>query len=404
MPDIIYNEDQERVIQEAVKWAKDSSEQTFQFAGEAGTGKSVTLNGIIQRLGLASFEYMPMAYTGQASIVMRLKGFPYAKSIHSSLYQFEEIIDDSIDMVTQFNAPKKRRIFRPKPKSAIPPFVKYFIIDEGYLPPKEMRSVIESYGRKVIVAGDDGQLPPVSGEPAYLISGKVHRLNKLMRQAEGSPIIYLAHRARRGLPIHCGMYGQNVLVIEDKDINDILLSLPNVIICGTNATRDMLNNYIRSKIRGIYSDLPVFGDRMICRNNNWNIERDNISLANGLVGTIVNSPDVSGYNGKTFNIDFAPDLCTSIFDNLKVDYEYYKAPYQDRQSMKFNKYQIGEKFEFAYALTGYLSQGAEYNTVLYIEEFLRSNIQNQLNYTSITRAKQNLIYVKRSKQFYSMFS
>lgn len=404
MSDIIYNEDQERIIQEAVNWANNSSEQTFQFAGEAGTGKSVTLNGIIERLGLSPHEYMPMAYTGQASIVMRLKGFPYAKSIHSSLYQFEEVIDDSEEMITQFNVPKKRKIFRPKPKNAIPSYVKYFVIDEGYMPPLEMRRVIESYGRKVIVAGDDGQLPPVAGEPAYLISGKVHRLNQLMRQAENSPIIYLAHRARRGLPIHCGMYGQNVLVIEDRDLTDLMLSLPNVIVCGTNATRDMLNRYIREHIRGIHSDLPVFGDRMICRNNNWSIERDNISLANGLVGTIVNSPSVIGYNGKIFNIDFAPDLCGSIFDNLEVDYTYYKAPYQERQAMKFDKYQEGEKFEFAYALTSYLSQGAEYNTVLYIEEFLRSNIQNQLNYTSITRAKQNLIYVKRSKQFYSLFS
>ena len=401
---IIFTSDQEKIIQEGVNWFKNSSEQTFEFCGEAGTGKSVVLNEIVRRLRLSTYDFMPMAYTGQASIVMRLKGFHNAKSIHSSLYEFVEVsktFDDIENMNTEFNTPKKEKIFRPKPPIAIPDYVKLFVIDEGYLVPKQMRKVIESFGRKILVAGDDGQLPPVGGEPAYFTGYGVRRLTELMRQSQGNPIIYIAHRARMGLPIHCGVYGNNVLVIEDKDISNDLISLPQAIVCGTNATRDIMNNHIRRNIRGIYSDLPVYGERMICRDNNWSIERDNISLANGLVGTVVNVPDVSGFDGKTFKLDFVPDLSSCIFNDLDVDYKYYKAPYQDRKGMKFDKWSKGEKFEFAYALTSYLCQGNEYHTVMYIEEFLRQNIQNQLNYSSITRAKQNLIYIKKSKEFYS---
>lgn len=404
---MIFTPSQEKIIQDGVEWFKNSSEQTFEFAGEAGTGKSVCLNEIVRRLRLSPNEYMPMAYTGQASIVMRLKGFQFARSIHSSLYEFKEIYKkfdglDSVDL--QFNSPKKEMVFQPKPPQAIPSYVSLFIIDEGYMVPKQMRSVIESFGKKVLVAGDDGQLPPVSGEPAYCVNYGVHRLTDLMRQALDSPIIYISQRARKGLPIHCGMYGKNVLVIEDKDLCPELIALPQAIVCGTNATRDMLNNYIRQSIKNINSDLPVYGERMICRDNNWAIERDNISLANGLVGTVVNSPGVYGFDGNTFNIDFVPDLCGSVFDGLQVDYNYFKAPWQERKGMKFNRWSSGEKFEFAYALTSYLTQGAEYHTAMYIEEFLRSNIQNQLNYSSVTRAKQNLIYVKKSKQFYNYFS
>ncbi len=398
MDNVVYNSDQESIVRDAVDFSK-SSEQTFEFIGEAGTGKSVTLHGIIDRLGLKPYQYMAMAYTGQASIVMRLKGFPFAKSIHSSLYTFEETVSN-INMNTQYNIPIKERRFAPKSKEDIPSSVEYFIIDEGWLVPKEMRSVIESFDRKVIVAGDPGQLPPIGGEPAYFTGYGVRELTQLMRQAENNPIIYLAKRARRGLPINCGMYGNNVLVIEDKDLSPELLSMSQAIICGTNYTRDIMNRYVREYIRGINSDLPVYGDRMICRNNNWDIERDNISLANGLAGTVVNSPSVYGFDGKTFNINFVPDLCNVLFDNLIIDYEYFKAPYQDRRALKFDKFNVGEKFEFAYALTAYLCQGAEYGTATYIEEFLRPNIQNQLNYTGITRAKSNLIYVKKSKQFY----
>lgn len=402
MSRFILTSEQEKIVNDACNWYKNSSEQTFEICGEAGTGKSVVLNEIVNRLGLAPHEFMPMAFTGQASIVMRLKGFAFAKSIHSSLYEFEERyrnINDISSMNTQFNAPIKERKFNLKSPNSIPPYVNLFVIDEGYLVPSNMRKQIESFGRKILVAGDDGQLPPVGGEPAYFTGYGIHRLTELMRQAKGSPIIYIAGRARRGLPIHCGMYGNNVLVIEDKDLTPELISLSQSIVCGTNYTRELMNRYVRQNIRRIYSDLPVYGERMICRNNNWSIERDNISLANGLVGTVVNSPNVSGYDGNTFTIDFLPDLSQSVFDNLQVDYKYYKAPYQDKQNLKFDKYTRGEKFEFAYAQTAYLAQGAEYHTGMYIEEFLRSNIQNQLNYTGVTRFKQNLIYVKKSKDF-----
>jgi exodeoxyribonuclease-5 len=406
MSSFIFTPDQEKTIQEAVDWYKYSSKQTFEIAGEAGTGKSVVLNEIVRRLNLSPNEYMPMAFTGQAAIIMRLKGFQYAKSIHSSLYEYiEELCDpigfESID--TRFNRPKVYKIFRPKPRYAINDTVKMFIIDEAYMTPKEMRRVIDSFDRKVLVAGDDKQLPPVVGEPAYLTGEDIHRLTTLMRQEEDNPIVYIAHRARQGLPIHCGMYGNRVLVIEDKDLNDRLLSLPQAIICGTNYTRDTLNQYIRTNLKHIYRSLPAYGERVICRDNNWQIERDNISLANGLVGTVINQPGVGGFNGQTFDMDFVPDLTGSVFDGLEVDYKYFTASYEERKVMKNLEYKVGERFEFAYALTTYLCQGAEYHTPMYIEEFIRPNVQNQLNYSGITRAKQNLIYVKKSKQFYSLF-
>lgn len=396
---MVFTDEQEKVINEGVNWFKNSSEQTFEICGEAGTGKSVVLNEIVNRLQLSQFEYLPMAYTGQASIVMRLKGFPHSRSIHSSLYEYMESFKSyDIRANTQFNSPMKEKTFRLKPKDALNN-IKLLVLDEGYQIPLQMRKDIESFGIKCLVGGDDGQLPPVYGDPAYFTGYGVHRLTQLMRQAEGSPIIYIARRARRGLPIHCGIYGYNALVIEDRDLTPQLLQLANATICGTNVTRDIINRYVREDILGIHSDLPVYGDRMICRNNNWGIERDGISLANGLVGTVVNSPDVSGFDGKTFKIDFVPDLCNSVFDGLQVDYEYYKAPYTRRKDIKFSKFNRGEDFEFAYALTTHLTQGAEFPNGIYIEEFLRPNIQNQLNYTGATRFKQFLVYVKKSRNF-----
>ena len=83
---MILNYGQEKAVQDGVLWFKNSSEQIYEVDGEAGTGKSVVLFEIIRRLGLRPYEILPMAYTGQAAIVMRTKGFTNSKSIHSSLY------------------------------------------------------------------------------------------------------------------------------------------------------------------------------------------------------------------------------------------------------------------------------------------------------------------------------
>jgi len=51
--------------------------------------------------------------------------------------------------------------------------------------------------------------------------------------------------------------------------------------------------------------------------------------------------------------------------------------------------------EYAYGSTVHLAQGSEYSTGMYFEEYLHPDTQSNLNYTAITRFKQNMVYVKR---------
>lgn len=400
---MIFNEQQEQVIRNAVKWFKEGSDQVFEFDGKAGTGKSVVLNEIIRRLNLNEEEYWPMAYTGQAAIVMRLKGFPTARSIHSSIYNLKEFPfldhDGRIMIDERYNVPKTYHRFVVKNKDEIPSYVKLFIIDECWLVTKDMREKIESFGIRILACGDAGQLPPIGGAPGFLVGSNTMHLTQIMRQEKDNPIVYLAERARTGAPIHCGQYGQNVLVINAEDLNDNLLSLFDTIICGTNRTREMMNKYVRQKIRGFRSDIPVYGDRMICRENNWNISHSDIALANGLSGTVVNSPDLTGLEAGQIYIDFIPDLANIAFNHIGIDFKYLQADIKDRQIMKNSNFKNGEKFEYAYALTTYLSQGAEYYGGIYMEEFMRPEIFNVQNYTGITRFRNFLVYVKTPSKF-----
>jgi ATP-dependent exoDNAse (exonuclease V) alpha subunit len=76
------------------------------------------------------------------------------------------------------------------------------------------------------------------------------------------------------------------------------------------------------------------------------------------------------------------------------------APYDMKDKFKYNKYSFGEKFELAYAITTHLSQGSQYCNGIYMEEYLRPDINNNLNYTGITRFSNSLIYVKKKRKFY----
>ena len=182
------NEDQQRIVNMAVDWYNNSSEQVFQYSGAAGTGKSVTMNAIIQALGLNIDEVAPMSYIGAAAIIMRLKGLVNAKTIHSWLYGLEWIDTGEID--TYLNKPKKIKRFVPKP---LPPNKKLICIDEAGCVPMNLKGEIESRGLKVLCCGDLNQLPPVGDNPAYLYTGKVHYLTQIMRQNENSVIVHLAH-------------------------------------------------------------------------------------------------------------------------------------------------------------------------------------------------------------------
>jgi exodeoxyribonuclease-5 len=402
---MILNEQQSYIVEQGVRFYKYSSEQLFQYDGLPGTGKSVVMRAIAAKLveeGLLKWkEILPMAYTGQAAIVMRTKGFPYARSIHSSIYTPEylpRVKDGKVVLNTKYNIPELCLTMVKKDLKDI----KLMLIDEGWMVPRRMKRDIESYGIKIIVCGDSGQLPPIADSPAYLVDGKIYHLNQIMRQAENSGIVYIANRCLQGLPINTGFYG-NAIVIEMDDLTNEMIAESNIVICGKNATRDIINDRVRHDIMHIDSDLPTYGERVICRKNNWGVEIDGISLANGLTGNCVSTPRIASFNGETFSMDFLPDLCNTPFLDLPCDYEYFMAPASEKKELKNNPYNNGEKFDLAYSLTTHLAQGAEYSRGVYIEEQLKDpSISKNLNNTGVTRFRDYLIYVKpnRNKVWY----
>lgn len=395
-----FTQGQKEVINAAVDCIRHGTQQVFQYAGNPGTGKSVVLSEIIKRLNFKPDEILPMAYTGTAANVMRRKGLFNACTIYSGLYEPVEtpLIRDGKPVIdTYLDKPIMVVRFVPKP---IDPKVRLIVFDEAGMIPFQMKHEIESRGIQIVATGDLDQLPPINDVPAYLADGNVMVLTEIMRQALDSPIIYLSQRAKYGLPIHCGFYGNDVLVIDREDITPQMYLNSQVILCGKNRTRDVLNEEIRH-LKGFSGMLPQHGEKIVCRKNNRNIVADNIMLSNGTIGYVLNDPDVSGvYKNKTFKLDFIPFMSKVPFINIDADFQYFNADYETKKAIKDDKYSMGEKFELAYAITTHLSQGSQYDNGIYYEEFLNRDIQRKLNYTAITRFARKMIYVKQPTKKY----
>ena len=392
---IILNDQQEECVKMAVKWFKNySSKQTFEISGPAGSGKTTIVKTIIQELGLKMEDVLFVAYVGKAALQLTRSGVN-GRTIHSAFYdiEFVPVKDDDGKPIIK----NGKIVTRPEfiKKERIPSNIKLIVIDEAPMVNESFGIDIESFNIPILCLGDLQQLPPVIGGTKYLIRPD-YVLTKIMRQAEGNPIIYLSQLASRGEPIPYGKYGDKCYVIPKDKINDNMLLNADMIITPTNANRAKYNRYIREVLRGIDSDLPVIGEKLICRKNNRNrIIGDNVYLVNGMLG-YVTDVNKSSYNGKTVDISFTPDFDDRLnFHNVKLDYKTLMQSIQTDNDNYKKGYSMYDMFEFGDCITVHLSQGSQADNVLFIHEFFGRgdrDLQSKLNYTGITRAREGLIY------------
>ena len=392
---IILNNQQEECVKMAVKWFKNySSKQTFEISGPAGSGKTTIVKTIIQELGLKMEDVLFVAYVGKAALQLTRSGVN-GRTIHSAFYDIEFVPvkdDDGKPIIKNGKVVTRPEFIK---KERIPSNIKLIVIDEAPMVNESFGIDIESFNIPILCLGDLQQLPPVIGGTKYLIRPD-YVLTKIMRQAEGNPIIYLSQLASRGEPIPYGKYGDKCYVIPKDKINDNMLLNADMIITPTNANRAKYNRYIREVLRGIDSDLPVLGEKLICRKNNRNrIIGDNVYLVNGMLG-YVTDVNKSSYNGKTVDISFTPDFDDRLnFHNVKLDYKTLMQSIQTDNDSYKKGYSMYDMFEFGDCITVHLSQGSQADNVLFIHEFFGRgdrDLQSKLNYTGITRAREGLIY------------
>ena len=384
------NKDQINASLMMENWWYDSNNQVFEVSGAAGTGKTTLVRYLIERIGLRMDEVLFIAYMGKAATCMQRNGLP-AKTMHSAMYKYERCLvrDPETNKIVLDDKGLPKMEMKFILKKSLGDNIRLVVLDEGSTVSEKLAEDLLSFGLPVIVLGDLNQLPPVMGKPYFLQHPDVI-LRQIMRQAENSPIVYLSQLILhdRGLPL--GVYGGSAVIHKDS-LNEYNYRKADIVLTCTNRLRSEVNNIFRTQIKKLKRlDIPNRGEHIICRKNNWNKSMDGIYLTNGCTG-FVDNVEISSLKDGMINLDFRPDYASTAYKNLKVDFNRLMGK-EPNQTNQYDFHNLCNIFEFGYAITVHLSQGSQWDDVLFLAEqtSFPESTRKALMYTAITRAVNNI--------------
>lgn len=386
-------------------WFLHSTKQIFVLAGYAGTGKTTILKHVVcEKLNLTPDDSATFVTpTGKAATVLIRSGIP-AATLHKLIYQSiteEKKIELNGKIITVEKLSFKRR-------DSIDKSIKLIVLDEASMVSDEVLYDLTEFGVKLLLCGDNAQLPPVEGLNGFLTEPD-YTLKTIVRQQLGNPIIKLSEMAREGKFIPYGNYGGSCVVMSKRILTGEkrkrALLHADQIICGTNKTRVQINDEVR-KMKGL-RQFPENGDKLICTLNNWETFIDSemrFNLVNGIIGT-VKQPfyDFEKSIGFIqFKPEFLEDFCPEA---LPIDlgifesgyYRYKRGDYfekTDESGQAVSAFTLN-RFEYGYCISCHKAQGSEFdNVIIFDESYAFKEDKNRWLYTAITRAKKKLIILR----------
>jgi exodeoxyribonuclease V len=381
---VIPSGEQAEAIKKIVAWYRDRrGPQVFYVAGFAGVGKSVTANLAIEELrskcGVRKVK--TAAYTGKAALVLRRKGVEGAQTIHSLIYTaIEDEETGEIRFVLSDESPAAD--------------ADLIVLDECSMVGQELAADVVSFGKRILVLGDPGQLPPISGEGAFTNREPDVFLREIHRQAKESPIIELATLAREGKPLPAGFDRGGVRVLPlNKETQPLIYREETQPICGLNRVRMTYNLRIR-RMRGFDGELPQVGERIMCRKNN----REE-GLFNGGMGTLLAIESAHDGVPGTYVMDVKMDDLASANHGLIVDPYLFRRHFTNGEAKKLQFAGRGprlEEMDWSAVITAHVSQGSSWDDVTVIDDsaVFREHRHKHL-YTAITRAERSLTVLLR---------
>lgn len=377
------------------------------ITGGPGTGKTTTINTIIQYFAMEGLDIYLAAPTGRAAKRMSETTGYDAKTIHRMLE-----LNGGMGEVSSF----ERNEQNPLEADVI-------IVDEmSMVDISLMNSLLKAIvsGTRLILVGDVNQLPSVG--PGCVLkdiiaSGKFHtvKLTKIFRQASTSDIIVNAHKINKGEEVSLDNKSMDFFFLKryeaDKIINVTLQlikqKLPKFVgaseydiqvltpmrkgLLGVERLNQVLQQYLnppdKRKREKEYADI-IFreGDKVMQTKNNYQLEWE-IRSKYGLCiekGTGVFNGDVGIIDEIN---DFAQTMTITFDENRVVEYSFKQL----------------EELELAYAITIHKSQGSEYPAVVIPLLTGPQMLMNRnLLYTAVTRAKKCVTLVGNDETFQMM--
>jgi exodeoxyribonuclease-5 len=367
---------QARAIAQIADWWQ-GRQPEFYLAGYAGTGKTTIAQLAVEAIearARRALRVLYAAYTGKAADVLRRKTGQPATTLHRLLYR----------PVEEPETGKVRFVLNPDSPLADADLL---VIDECSMATRRIADDVRSFGKRTLVLGDPGQLPPIDGASPFTDRTPDAFLHEIHRQAADSPILRLATMAREGRPIPFAAYGPGVRKIRrDRGALDAVRTPDAQVLCGIHRVRWKVTAFLRAQA-GFDSLWPEPGEPLIgCRNEHdrgfWN---GTLCRAEGL-GAVGR-----GWREARIRTD-AGDL-----HEMRIRVEPFldlqaQAPIE--RSPDFQRRREHSLVDFAYVLSVHKAQGSQWQNVVVLDDShaFRADAGRWL-YTAITRAEQGLVIV-----------
>ena len=373
-----FSPQQDQALVEVNRWLKAGERQIYRLFGYAGTGKTTLARHLAEGV---DGDVLFAAFTGKAAQVLRSKGASKASTIHSLIYRprGEETVEDEDtgkkEVLPMFSLNRQS----PVAKASL------IIIDECSMVDEELGHDLLSFGTQVLVLGDPGQLPPVSGGGFFTEHEPDILLEEIHRQALDNPIVELARQVREGGQVMIGDYGSQAKVISKSEVTaDLVLDTDQVLV-GTNRTRRRYNERLR-ELKGFDGPLPAAGDKLVCLRND-----PTKGLLNGSLWQVTSAARTVK---PAMNVLIRAEDEGVERHSAKV--KLYKGAFEEPD--KEVPWQIKRRhddFDYGYALTVHKAQGSQWDdVVLFDESYAFREHRERWLYTAITRAAENLTIVK----------
>ncbi len=372
-----FSPEQDDALVAVSRWLKQGYPQVFRLFGYAGTGKTTLARHLAEGI---DGDVLFAAFTGKAAMVLRSKGANKASTIHSLIYRprGEEMVEDEDTGKSSMTPLFALNRQSPVAKASL------VIIDECSMVDEKLGQDLLSFGTPVLVLGDPGQLPPVSGGGFFTDHQPDILLESIHRQALGNPIIELAQDVREGRDILHGSYGSSKKISRaDVEQEEVLAS--DQVLVGINRTRRLFNQRLRD-LKGFQGPLPQFGDKLVALRND-----PARGLLNGSLWHVMSAPKSSkpAMNLLIRSEDDGVEEVNTKIKVLKAAFENpgTEIPWQIRRRH--------DDFDYGYALTVHKAQGSQWDHVyLFDESYAFREHAGRWLYTAITRAAKTITIVR----------
>ncbi len=431
-----------------------SNNQIFLLKGYAGTGKSSLIGSLVKTMTQFNQKSVLLAPTGRAAKVFSSYAGQQALTIHKKIYRLEKFGEEggrfSLD-----NNKHQHTLFIVDEASMINNSSEFSVFGTGNLLDDLIEYVYTGEGNRLMLIGDNAQLPPVQQEYSPALDESVlesfffqvssSTLTAIVRQDENSGILQNATKLRDSLS-----YGDTFdfpkLSVNNNDVKlitgNVLIEeiasaysrdgIENtIIISRSNKRVNSYNMGVRNTVLYREEELSAGDILMITKNNYyWVNDIENVDfLANGEFVEVLRVRGAETMHGfrfcnvllrhNDFDIEFeakiildslhteAPGLTREqndqLFNVVMEDYSHIPQRRNRYKKVKEDIYFNALQVKYGYAVTAHKAQGGEWQNVFldigYVtESHMGDNFYRWL-YTSITRSTNMLYLVNLPRNF-----